>query len=80
MTLSTIIAELKEEFPNLTKQINDKIIDLDVDEYEETINAWAEAKLAIQIANNEAEAKAAQKAALLNRLGITEDEAKLLLA
>ncbi len=29
---------------------------------------------------DEAEAKAAQKAALLNRLGITEDEAKLLLA
>jgi hypothetical protein len=28
----------------------------------------------------EAEAKAAQKAALLDRLGITEDEAKLLLA
>jgi hypothetical protein len=28
----------------------------------------------------EAEAKAAQKAALLHRLGITEDEAKLLLA
>jgi hypothetical protein len=33
---------------------------------------------AAQIA--EAEAKAAEKAALLNRLGITEDEAKLLLA
>ena len=28
----------------------------------------------------EAEAKAAEKAALLNRLGITEEEAKLLLA
>jgi hypothetical protein len=28
----------------------------------------------------EAEAKATQKAALLNRLGITDDEAKLLLA
>ena len=28
----------------------------------------------------EAEAKATQKAALLNRLGITEDEAKLLLS
>lgn len=28
----------------------------------------------------EAEAKAAQKAALLNKLGITEEEAKLLLA
>lgn len=31
-------------------------------------------------AEAEAEAKAAQKAALLDRLGITEDEAKLLLA
>jgi hypothetical protein len=32
------------------------------------------------IAQAEAEAKAAQKAALLDRLGINEDEAKLLLA
>ena len=31
------------------------------------------------IANAEAEAKATQKAALLERLGITEDEARLLL-
>jgi hypothetical protein len=42
---------------------------------------------AIELRQNEAkaekakaEAKATQKAALLNRLGITEDEAKLLLA
>jgi hypothetical protein len=35
---------------------------------------------AIAEAKAEAEAKAAQKAALLERLGITEDEAKLLLA
>jgi hypothetical protein len=34
----------------------------------------------IAIKQAEAEAKAAQKAALLDRLGITEDEAKLLLA
>jgi hypothetical protein len=33
-----------------------------------------------EVAKAEAEAKAAQKAALLNRLGITEDEVKLLLA
>lgn len=32
------------------------------------------------ITKTEAEAKAAQKAALLNRLGITEEEARLLLA
>ncbi len=43
------------------------------------------AQLQIDIANEqtrqaEAQAKATQKAALLERLGITEDEAKLLLA
>ena len=38
-------------------------------------------RLAVLAQNEaEAEAKAAQKAALLDRLGITEDEAKLLLA
>jgi len=38
---------------------------------------WQEVQDLIQ---TEKQAKAAQKAALLNRLGITEDEAKLLLA
>jgi hypothetical protein len=38
---------------------------------------WDEVKAIIQA---EAEAKAAKKAALLDRLGITEDEAKLLLS
>ncbi len=44
---------------------------------EETRISFAEEK-AIRLA--ETEAKVAQKAALLDRLGITEDEAKLLLA
>ena len=43
--------------------------------------AEVEADQAAEVgAQAEAEAKAAQKAALLDRLGITEDEAKLLLA
>ena len=45
---------------------------------EEEIEAGLVAYQAAQIA--ETEAKATQKAALLDRLGITEDEAKLLLA
>jgi hypothetical protein len=45
---------------------------------EEEIKAGWVAYQEAQIA--EAEAKATQKAALLDRLGITEDEAKLLLA
>jgi hypothetical protein len=46
---------------------------------EEEANSQAYA-LEIEEENAEAEAKASQKAALLDRLGITEEEAKLLLA
>jgi len=41
---------------------------------------WEADKAESEQRKAEAEAKAAQKAALLDRLGITEDEAKLLLA
>jgi hypothetical protein len=75
-----IIAELKTEYPTLTQQVNDEVIELDQDEYEATLDVWADAKLAKLAEITEAEAKATQKAALLERLGITEDEARLLLA
>jgi predicted metal-dependent HD superfamily phosphohydrolase len=46
----------------------------------EELAQWEADKVESAHRQAEAEAKAAQKAALLNRLGITEDEAKLLLA
>ena len=49
----------------------------EVEQFEEMYKESAEKS---KVSEAEAEAKAAQKAALLNRLGITEDEAKLLLA
>ena len=65
---------------------NHKIINTNTGE--ETILPLSDAEVKVIEANIaqskveaiEAEAKAAQKAALLNRLGITEDEAKLLLS
>jgi hypothetical protein len=75
-----LISQFKTEYSTLTKQVNDEIITLSQDEYEATIDAWADAKLAKLAKQAEAEAKATQKAALLERLGITEDEARLLLA
>jgi hypothetical protein len=75
-----IIAKLKTEYPTLTKQVNDEVIELDQDEYEATLDVWADANLAKLAKAAEAEAKATQKAALLERLGISEDEARLLLA
>ena len=80
MTKQETISQLKIDYPNLTKQINDEVIELDATEYEAIIDAWADAVLARKAKKAEAEAKAQAKAELLERLGITADEAKLLLA
>ena len=47
---------------------------------EDELAQWEADKAESAQRRAEAEAKAAQKAALLDRLGITQDEAKLLLA
>jgi hypothetical protein len=60
----------------LFRQIGDEVREYTAEEYAQQAIDLADAK---RIAA-EAEAKAAEKAALLERLGITEDEAKLLLA
>jgi len=80
MTKQEIIAQLKVDNPTLIKQVNDEVIELDLTEYEATIEAWADAVLAKEAKKVETEAKAQAKAELLERLGITEDEAKLLLS
>lgn len=80
MTKAQKIAELKAEYPTLQKGINDQVVELDAKEYEATIEAWAIEILAKEAEEAELAAKAAAKAALLERLGITEEEASLLLA
>ena len=54
-------------------------VELTQKEIEEVLQMRQEAAQLQAQRKAEAEAKAAQKAALLDRLGITEDEAKLLL-
>ena len=54
-----------------------EIIDREMND--EEFAQWEADKAKAELAKAEAEAKAAQKAALLNKLGITEDEARLLL-
>ncbi len=80
MTKAQKIAELKEQYPVLTKGIDDEVVQLDAKEYEETIARWADVELAKEAEEAELAAKASAKAALLERLGITEEEASLLLA
>lgn len=75
-TLENKIAQLKAEYPTLTYGINDETFQMSEQQYEETITSWA--TLAIQL-ESEAQAKAASRQAILDRLGLTEEEARLLL-
>lgn len=79
MTKKEIIAQLKKEFPKLTGQSNDEIFDLSPAEYEETIERWADNRIKAAAEESEIQAKEAAKAELLTKLGITADEAALLL-
>jgi hypothetical protein len=80
-TKQEMIDLLKIEFPTLQVGDEDKgYTDLSAEDYEATIAEWADVRLAKEAVSIEAAAKATQKAALLERLGISEDEARLLLA
>ena len=73
-----IIAELNAEYPTLRSGNDEQgYQDLSTIDYEATIEGWAENQIAEQNAIAQA---AADKAALLAKLGITADEAKLLLS
>ena len=79
MTKDEIVTQLKQENPTLFYGINDEVIEMTAEEYEATIQSWADIWLARETkAQAKAEAEA-QRQALLAKLGITEDEARLLL-
>jgi hypothetical protein len=80
MTKNQIIAKLKTEYPTLTKGVGNEVFELTPAEYSETIEKWADAELAKISEEADIQAKATAKAALLDRLGITAEEAKLLLS
>ena len=71
--------DFRKQYPKLKQNINGEDVDLTVEEYEATIAQWtlnqatAKAEYEAEIAN------ANTKAVLLEKLGITADEANLLL-
>lgn len=74
------IAALKKEYPTLRIGDDERgYEDLSPTDYETTISAWADNQLADEVKAAEAEQAATDKAALLAKLGITADEARLLL-
>jgi hypothetical protein len=81
MTLQEIIADLKAANPTLQTGSNEAgYVQMGKAEYEATIQEWAQNRL-VKLEKVEADAaKVEAKAALLERLGITADEATLLLS
>ena len=80
-TKKQMIELLKSEFPTLRLGDDDAgYTELSADEYEAKIAEWADARLAKEAKAAEVQAQVAAKAALLDRLGITQDESKLLLS
>ena len=79
-TKEQFIAELKLAYP--TNQIGggDFYETLSPADYEARIGEWADVELAKQAESEAAKQAATDKAALLAKLGITADEAKLLLS
>ena len=79
-TKDELIQECKEANPIMIQTINGVEIELTGADYDQACSDWADMKLAQLTLQAEAEANATAKAALLNRLGITEEQAKLLLS
>lgn len=81
MTKDEAIAKLKVEYPILKKgNDQDGYEDLSAKEYEETINLWADNLITMNEFTAQEAAKIEAKAQLLAKLGISQDEAKLLLS
>ena len=80
MTKNELIEQCKLDNPTMTAIINGEEMILSSQEYEKACIDWAEMKFA-QLAKDSLDAKTAtNKAILLAKLGITSDEAKLLLS
>ena len=79
MTLTQIKADLKKEYPTITELHNGEEVQLSAEEYSQRIDEWAANAYAKEQEQAAIALKAQEKQALLDRLGITSEEAKLLL-
>ena len=78
-TKEELIAQCKAENPKMVATILGEEVELSAEEYDKAANDWADMRL-VQIADENAKAQAeAAKQALLDKLGITAEEAQLLL-
>ena len=80
ITKQELIDQLKAENPKMVANINGEDVELTAAEYDKAASDWADMRLVQIAAEAEALKAEADKSALLAKLGITADEAKLLLS
>ena len=73
------IKELKEKYPTLTKGINDSIVEVSDEEYNEIINLWADNEIAQEKEKLATEELLQSKIAAYQKLGLTPAEIEALL-
>jgi len=79
-TKTELITELKSNYPTLRSGSEEGgYVELSIEEYNATIEKWADSKVIELNEITVKENKAAAKQALLDKLGITAEEAQLLL-
>jgi hypothetical protein len=79
-TKQDIVIELKKQNPTIVSNINGEEIKLIGDEYETAIQNAAQMKYEQLVKEEETKSKEIAKGELLSKLGITAEEAKLLLS
>jgi hypothetical protein len=79
-TKNDLIKQFKDENPTVVSIINGEEITLSKAEYDKTCEDWATMRLEQLKLEAEVESKLSAKSALLNKLGITAEEANLLLS
>ena len=79
MTKEQIMTELKAENPTLTYGLNDEVVEMTSEQYEETIASWADARIAKEQAKADAETQRQTKISAYQKLGLTDAEIEALL-
>ena len=79
MTKEQIITELKAQNPTLTYGVNDEVFEMTAEQYEATIESWADAQIEAAEKKAQAEALRQTKIAAYEKLGLTEAEIEALL-
>ena len=80
MTKEQYITQFKGEHSELFKQVNGERIKLTDAEYEATIAEWADNAVAQEAEEAALASKEAEKAAILEKLGLTADELQVVLS